>query len=267
MMYSPPEIANNFVTLGQKKAALSTGRMLVLAVFAGAFIALAGAGASTAPVTVASASAGKLIGACIFPAGLAMVLLAGSELFTGNCLMSVALLEKKISWGAMLRNWVLVYVGNFIGAAAVAAAFVLSGTPALFGNALGGALINTAAAKVSLSFGAAFLRGVLCNLLVCLAVWIAAGAKDVTGKVIGLFFPIMLFVLCGFEHSIANMFYIPAGMLAAMDPAYLAAAAVDPSVLTLGAFFVRNLLPVTLGNIVGGAVLVGGGYWLAYLKK
>lgn len=266
-MYSPQEIAENFVAAGRKKAALPTLRLFVLALMAGSFIALAAVGASVAPVSAPWASLGKLLSACVFPAGLAMVLLTGSELFTGNCLMVVSAMEKEITWRAMLRNWVLVYVGNFAGAVLVAAAVVYGGTPSLFGNALGGALIDTAAAKLSLSFGSAFLRGMLCNFLVCIAVWIAAGARDIQGKVLGLFFPIALFVLCGYEHSIANMFYVPAGIFAAAQPDYLMAANVQAGALSWSAFLVRNLLPVTLGNIAGGAGLVGFGFWFVYKRK
>lgn len=257
----PAEIARNYVAAGTAKAKLPASKMLVLGILAGVFIALAGAGATVAPATVASASLAKLLGACIFPAGLSMVVLAGSELFTGNCLMVMPLLEREITLGAMLKNWVLAYVGNFLGSLLVAAAVVYGHVLSMFGGALAEAAVSTAAAKVSISFGDALIRGVLCNLLVCIAVWIAMGARSAPGKVIGLFFPIMLFVLLGFEHSVANMYYIPAGLFAAAEYGIAA-----PE-LTWGAFLARNLLPVTLGNLVGGSGLVGCTFWFCYLRR
>ena len=227
-------------------------------------------GATTAAVSVESASVGKFIGACIFPGGLTMVLLAGSELFTGNCLLTISLLQKEIKFGGMIKNWVWVYIGNFIGAGLVALAIVVCGQVGLFGNGMAVSVISTAVAKTSMSFGAALIKGILCNFLVCIAVWIAFAAKDVVGKIVGLFFPIMMFVLCGFEHSVANMYYIAAGLFAIKVPAYAdaaTAAGVDFSNLNVGSFLGGNLLPVTIGNIIGGAICVGCVYWAVYLKK
>lgn len=239
-MNLPKDIAKSYIDTGAAKAAMPKGRMVLLAMLAGAFIALAGVAA-----TVGTALAGKLAGACIFPAGLAMVIVAGSELFTGNNLMVIPLLEGRITAGQLLAAWVVVYIGNLAGAVLVAAAAVWSGVL----GACSANVIATAAAKCSLSFGEAFIRGVLCNVLVCTAVWMAMAARDVTGKIAGLYMPVMAFVLCGFEHSIANMFYIPAGLFSLLRYGG------EAEGLTLGAFFVKNLLPVTLGNIVGGAGL------------
>ena len=244
MMNSPAEIAKNYVPIGKGKANMKASKLFVLGILAGIFIAIAGVGASTASTSL-SGSVGKLVGACVFPAGLTLVILAGSELFTGNCLIIISVLEKEASVVNMLRNWVIVYLDN----------------------ALGGATINTAVAKVSMSFGDAFLKGVFCNMLVCLAVWLGFSSKTAAGKIAALFYPIMVFVLSGFEHSVANMFYGPAGLFAMGNADYLAAATADTAKLTWGAFFVKNLIPVTLGNIVGGAVLVGMVYWFIYLKK
>lgn len=169
----------------------------------------------------------------------------------------------------MLKNWVVVYLGNMVGGIAVAAVCVFSHEAGLFNNGLAASMISTAVGKVSLSFGDAFLRGIACNFLVCIAVWISFAAKQVSSKIIGLFFPIMMFVLCGFEHSVANMYYIAAGIFAKGNAAYLeaaTAAGTDVSGLTWGAMFTKNLIPVTLGNIIGGAVLVGLAYWFVYLK-
>ena len=257
-MLTPSEIAQNFITVGETKARLTSGKMFLLAALAGAYVALAGVGATAASTTVENASLAKLLSACVFPAGLAMVLLAGSELFTGNCLMVIALREGRITPRALLRNWGIVYLGNAVGGCAVAALAVYSHTPSLFDGALARSMVSIAEGKVALSAPDAFLRGILCNLLVCLAVWMAAASKRAEGKIIALFFPILLFVLCGYEHCIANLYYLPAGVLAAAEYGIEAA-------LPLGGC-VRNLAFVTLGNIVGGAGL-GLAYHAAYLKK
>ncbi len=260
-MNTPKEIANNYMAIGQSKAAASFSTTFLLAVMAGAFIAFGGVASTFAGVAVPSAA--KLVGAAVFPGGLAMVLLAGSELFTGNCLLVLPALSKKITVFAMLRNWLIVYAGNFVGALAVAALVV-------FGHSLGVmdglamAAMNTAAAKCSLSFGDAVMRGILCNFLVCVAVWISFAAKSVSGKIAGIFFPIMMFVLCGFEHSVANMYFIGTGLFASALPEY---AALSSSAITWSNFFLANLLPVTIGNIIGGAVVVGGIYWKVYAPK
>ena len=265
-MNSPAEIAKNYIAIGKGKATMKISRMFVLAIMAGMFIAIAGAGASTASATL-TGSVGRLVNACVFPAGLTLVILAGSELFTGNCLMIIPVLEKEIPITGMLKNWIVVYLGNFVGGVFVAWGMSASHQLSLYDGQLAASTINTAVTKVSMSFGDAFLKGVFCNFLVCLAVWLAFAAKSAAGKIIALFYPIMVFVVCGFEHSIANMFYCPAGLFAMANPDYLALATADVSKLTWGSFLVNNLIPVTLGNIVGGALLVGLVYWFAYLKK
>jgi formate/nitrite transporter len=268
MMYSPKEIAHNYIATGSNKAGQKAGRLFVLAILAGMFIALASVGATTASVSITSPSLAKLVGALMFPTGLAMTLIAGSELFTGNCLIIIPVLTRDIRVGAMLRNWVIVYIGNFVGGLLVSAIVVYGHTFSLFDNQLAAAAIHTAVGKVELGFGDALLRGVLCNFLVCVAVWMAYAAKDVTGKVAGLFLPVMVFVLCGYEHSVANMYYISAGIMASVDPRYAAAVAVGEnlSALTWGALVVKNLIPVTIGNIIGGAGLIGLPYWYVYLR-
>ena len=245
-------------------------KMFLLGILAGIFIAMGGVGATTAAVSIPLASVGKLAGACIFPGGLTMVLLAGSELFTGNCLLTIPLLEKEISISGMLRNWLVVYLGNFAGSLLVAAGVVFSHQLSLFDNGMAVSVISTASLKCALPFTDAVIKGIFCNFLVCIAVWISFAAKDVAGKIAGLFFPIMIFVLSGFEHSVANMYYIAAGIFAESVPVYAQAAAeagIDTSVLTWGNFLGANLLPVTIGNIIGGAVCVGCVYWFVYLKK
>ncbi len=268
-MNTPAEIAKNYLTIGKSKVSLPIFRMFPLAVLAGVYIALAGVGATVAAVSVQSPSLAKLTGACIFPAGLTFVLLAGSELFTGNCLLSLPLLNGDIRLRPMLKSWLVVYIGNLCGSLLIAWAVCAGHTFQLFDSALAVSAVRIAADKCRLTFGDAFLRGVLCNLLVCLAVWIAFAAKDAAGKIAGLFFPILLFVHCGYEHCVANMYYIPAGLFALADSGYaqaVSAAGVDTAALSWSGFFLANLLPVTLGNIAGGAGL-GAVYWWIYLHK
>lgn len=257
-MFSPKEVANNYLKACETKASLPFGRMLVLSVLAGMFIALAGLAASTASATAAGSFA-RLISGCVFPAGLAMVMVVGSELFTGNSLMIMGLLQGNITLSGLLRNYVVVYIGNLIGSLLVAAIAAFGHSFSAFGGDLAQAVVNTAAAKTSLSFGDAFLRGVGCNFLVCIAVWMANASKTAEGKILGVFFPIAAFVIAGFEHCVANMYYIPAGLFAS------AIHGIPAPGLTWGAFFLKNLLPVTLGNLVGGAILVGLPGWYLYL--
>lgn len=271
-MYSPKEIAQNYITTGAAKTKMSIDRMLWLGVLAGMFIALAGATLTIGSATL-TGSVAKIVGGFVFPGGLAMVLISGSELFTGNTLIIIPVLEKRATWGGMLKNWLFVYIGNFAGSVLVAALVVFGHSllKVLPDGAAGVAAIHLAVSKVNMSFGDAFFRGVLCNFLVCIAVWMALGAKDVTGKIVGLFFPIMFFILCGYEHSVANMYYISAGLFAngtgAFTDAFVKAFPKDNlASLTWGALFVKNLLPVTLGNIAGGSILVGLGYWFTYLR-
>lgn len=245
MLKTFAQAAEDYCAAAEKRVTQSLPRLLLLGALAGAFIAFAGVAAS-----IGGALGGKLASATIFPIGLTMVLLAGSELFTGNCLFLMPLLRRNITAGHMLRNWVAVYLGNLFGSVAVAFLTVQCG--ALDGIAE--AAVAAAVTKAALPFGVALLRGVLCNFLVCLAVWMAFCAQSAGGKVVSLFGPIFLFVLCGFEHSVANMYYIPAGIFLAENG--------EVTWLSLW----QNLLPVTLGNMVGGCGL-GGILYLLYGRK
>lgn len=260
-MLSPSEIAHNFIKIGSTKTKLSSIKLFALGIFAGMFIAFTGAATVIASATIESPSVARLIMAFIFPGGLTMVMLAGSELFTGNSLIIISVLEKASTVKSMLRNWVMVFFGNFVGALLVTVLFVFSHLPSMFDGALANNLVTLAEGKVALSFMDAFLRGISCNILVCIAVWIAFAALTAPGKVIGLYLPIVVFVLCGFEHCIANMFYIPAGIMTAFEYG------IPVNGLTWGSFILNNLIPVTLGNIVGGAGVVGFGYWFIYLRS
>lgn len=257
----PMEILEATIAAAEVKAKGSLAKLMVLGILAGMFIALGGMGANMCGygffLKPETTGIGKMITGLIFPAGLSMVLLCGAELFTGNCMMFAAVLEKRITAAAMLRNWVIVYFSNLIGAVLIAWMCAECGLLHTGADLLQQVTINIAVAKESLSFGDAFLRGVLCNFLVCIAVWAATGARDTVGKVLALFLPIWLFVTCGFEHSIANMFFIPIGIFAD--------AGAEAGLSWLD-FFVTNLIPVTLGNIVGGSIFTGAAYWYA-LKK
>ena len=267
--FSPAEVASNYIATGKAKVNTPIPKMILLGIFAGIFIGVGGISSTTVAVSIPLASVGKFVGACVFPGGLTMVLLAGSELFTGNCLLTIPLLQKEISFGGMLKNWVFVYIGNLIGSILLAAGVVFSHQVSLFNNGLAVSVISTAATKCSMPFSDALIKGILCNFRVCIAVWISFAAKDVVSKIVGLFFPIMMFVLCGFEHSVANMYYVPAGLFAVSNPEYASAAAetvTNIGNLTWGNFFIHNLIPVTIGNIIGGMVLVGMMYWCIYLK-
>lgn len=253
-MLSPREFIKSYSKTGAAKAQDGSLRLFVLAVLAGFFISIAGAATNTAAFAQDSVSAVKLVCALLFPFGLLMVILSGSELFTGNCLMLISLLERTASVRGVLRNLAVVYLGNFAGAFLTAAACAYSGQLDLHGGMLAMHTIEVAVAKCGLSFGKALLLGVLCNVLVCAAVVFASMAGSIPGKAIGAYVPVCFFVLCGFEHSIANMYYVPAGLLAARLPQYdWILSIVDVSGLSWGAFLLKNLLPVTLGNVIGGA--------------
>lgn len=254
-MLSPGEGIKAYSAIGASKAAAPAAQLFALGLLAGFFIAIAGAATNTAALAFASAPAVKLVCALLFPLGLIMTVLTGAELFTGNCLMLISAAEGTAHWPGILRNLLIVYWGNFAGAVLTAAACVYSGHMELGGGALALYIIRLAAAKCALSFGKALLLGVLCNILVCTAVILTVMAKSVSGKAIGAYVPVCLFVLCGFEHCIANMYYIPAGLMCKGVPAYAslaAAAGVELGGLSWPAFLLNNLLPVTLGNILGG---------------
>ena len=258
-MYGPAEIAKRYSNAGAAKAKLPVPKMFVLAIFAGMFIAFGAYGSQVVGINGGTEPAAKLMGALIFPVGLLMVIMAGAELFTGNSLIIISVLDKKATIGGMFKNWAIVYLGNFVGSIFVAAMLTYSHAYSLFGGTLAESVVNTARNKVMLTLPDAFLKAILCNILVCIAVWISFSAEDVAGKILGLYLPIVLFVASGYEHSIANMYFIPAGILASGEYGI----AVEG--LTWSAFFLNNLLPVTIGNVIGGVCVVGLGYFFAYL--
>lgn len=264
------EILEKVSDSGIAKAEGKTSRLLIWALLAGAYIAFGAQASQMVSFNLLadpdSLGVGRLVSAAVFPVGLMMVVLCGAELFTGNCLMIIGVLDRKIRISGMLRNWVLVYLGNFLGALLVVALMKSTGLWETGSGLLGASVIKTAQAKVQLSFGQAFVRGILCNWLVCLAVWMSTGARETVSKIFAIWFCIGLFVISGFEHSIANMYFIPAGIAAAADSDLAQLAGCDVSVLTVGNFLVKNLLPVTLGNILGGGLFVGMVYWFTGRK-
>ena len=264
------EILEKVSDSGIAKAEGKTLRLLIWALLAGAYIAFGAQASQMVSFNLLadpdSLGMGRLVSAAVFPVGLLMVVLCGAELFTGNCLMIIGVLDRKIRISGMLRNWVLVYLGNFLGALLVVALMKSTGLWETGSGLLGASVIKTAQAKVQLSFGQAFVRGILCNWLVCLAVWMSTGARETVSKIFAIWFCIGLFVISGFEHSIANMYFIPAGIAAAADSGLAQLAGCDVSVLTVGNFLVKNLLPVTLGNILGGGLFVGMVYWFTGRK-
>lgn len=272
--YSPSEIGSRTIETAIDKVKLTPVKQLLLGFLAGAFIAFAAHGSNMAAfnlfVKPETHGLGKVLAGSIFGSGLMMVLIAGAELFTGNTLITFGVLEGKVSLNKMLKNWILVYVGNFIGSVFIAYMIANSGLLNSGLNALGGVTIKIASYKVRLSFVSAFYLGIMCNWLVCLAVWMSYAAKDITGKIAAVFFPIWLFITAGFEHSIANMYYIPAGIFAKENIDWAVASQLSSKELknlNWYNFFVNNLVPVTLGNIVGGLIFVVGIYWFIYSKK
>ncbi|MBR1692250.1 MAG: formate/nitrite transporter family protein [Lachnospiraceae bacterium] len=258
-MYAPSEIAKKYTEAGADKTRLSLSKTFILAVLAGIYIAFGAFGSQVVAVSIEEASLGKFLSALVFPVGLLMVIMAGAELFTGNSLIIISVLNKKATLKGLLRNWGIVYLGNLVGSMFIAAMLTYSHTYSMFDGKLVDTVVATANNKISLSFSDAFLRGILCNILVCIAVWISFSAEDVAGKILGLFLPIMLFVISGYEHCVANMYFIPAGILVSSE--YQITAGVH----SWADFLIKNLLPVTLGNIVGGVCIVGMSYFFVYL--
>lgn len=269
----PTEMAHKAEEVGIAKAKMGLSKTLILAILAGSFIAF-GAAFSTTATSGSTLPFGvsKVFGGITFSLGLILVIVGGAELFTGNNLIVMAWANKKVSTTLVLRNWLLVYVGNMIGALAIAVLLFLS-KQYLFGK--GAVLINImniAQAKCQTGFIPGIALGILCNILVCLAVWLCFSAKTVTGKILSIIFPVTAFVACGFEHCIANMYFVPLGMLIKLfggeeANAIIQANGANYDNLNIPDFITNNLIPVTIGNVIGGAVLVGMVYWFVFLRK
>ena len=271
----PPEMAKKAEQIGVAKAGLGPRRTLILGVLAGSFIAMGAVFATTVATGTSSLGYGmsRLLAGLVFCLGLVLVIVAGAELFTGNNLIVMAWASGKVSTAQLLRNWVLVYIGNFAGAIGTAVLVFVAGQYQFGGGQVGVTALNIAAAKVNLGFVQAVALGILCNTLVCLAVWLSFSARTTTDRILSVLFPISAFVAAGFEHSVANMYFIPMGlMIRRWAPAgfwqMIGAQASDAAYegLDWTGFLLHNLLPVTIGNVIGGAVLVGAVYWVLYLR-
>ncbi len=271
-MNDPITVIENTIQAGVKKASLPFGKMILLGIFAGAFIALGACTSSTAVHNIDNVGIARLLAGCIFPVGLIMVVLTGGELFTGNNLMILAAMDKKIRLSQMLRNLAVVYFANLMGSLLVVLLIYLSGNLDYSGGLMGAYTIKVAVNKTALSPLQCISSGILCNTLVCLAILIAGAAKDVAGKILGIFFPIFAFILGGFEHIVANMYYIPAGMMAMMNPVYVEKAKeaflLSDAQLSLLNFpgILSSFLFVTIGNILGGMGFVGVLHFILYRK-
>jgi formate/nitrite transporter len=267
--YAPSEMAQRVLQVGVAKARLPAPDTLILAGLAGAFIGL-GAAFATLATTDAAMGFGptRVLGGVTFSLGLILVVVAGAELFTGNNLVAMAWASREITTRQILRNWGLVYVGNFAGSVGTAFLVYWSGVWALSQDGVALQAVSIAASKCDLEWTEAFVRGILCNALVCLAVWLCQSARSTTDKILAIIWPIAGFVALGFEHCIANMYFIPLGILLKSNPELMDG--IGGSVGNLASLDVQglagNLVPVTLGNIVGGTLLVAGVYWFAYLK-
>lgn len=270
----PAEMAVKAAETGAKKTGLDLLRMFLLAILAGAFIAMGAIFATTVSAGGTSLPYGvtRLLAGFTFTLGLILVVVSGSELFTGNSLIIIAFANRRITLGALLRNWAIVYLGNFVGALMTAYLMFLAGQYTFGSGAIGLAALNTGEAKTALNFVQAIVLGVFCNALVCMAVWMCYSARSTIDKILAIIPPISAFVAAGFEHSIANMYFIPVALFIKQmgTPEFYAMINKSPgdfSHLTWGNFFLANLLPVTIGNIIGGVVMVGLMYWFIYLSK
>jgi formate/nitrite transporter len=271
---TPAETAQSFIGIGDYKTKMPVPKIIVSSFLAGAYIALAAQVMTTVTHDMAGpfgVGFSSFIGGCVFGIALVLVLVAGSDLFTGNCLLSMGWLNGNLTSKQVLNNWGLVYAGNFIGSLFLVWMMYTSGIWDAHSSQIGAHAVAIAYKKTHLTFWEAFVRGMGCNWLVCLAVVIVAAGQDTMGKILGAWFPVMIFIASGFEHCVANMFIIPAGIVASLDPAIAKVVMSqhptwDISSLNVQAFLSNNLLPVTLGNIVSGAGLVGGIYWYLYVK-
>lgn len=266
----PAEVARKAESVGVAKAGMDRLNVFVLSVLAGAFVALGAIFATTVAAGGGELPYGvvRLLAGLVFSLGLILVVVAGAELFTGNNLIVMAWASRRVSTAKLLGNWTVVWIGNFAGAFATAVIVYVSGQYEFGGGAVGQAALSIAAAKTNLGFVEAVALGMLCNALVCLAVWLTYGAHTTADKILAIIPPIAAFVAAGFEHSVANMYFIAIGLLVKSDEGFVAGLENPPDLdgLTWGSFFAGNLLPVTVGNVIGGAVMVGAVYWLVYLR-
>ncbi|MFA6769920.1 MAG: formate/nitrite transporter family protein [Bacteroidales bacterium] len=270
---SPAQVLDYTKESGIKKASLPLRSTMLLSFLAGLFIALASVGSNIIAHNITDIGLAKYLAGLIFPAGLIFVVIAGAELFTGNNLISVAVLSREVSIKKYLSNLSLVWLGNLVGSVFVALLIFYSGQLDYSEGLLGAFTIKVGVIKTNLTFINLFTSGILCNILVCLAVWMSYASKDAAGKSLVIFFPIWLFIASGYEHSVANMYYISSAMMATTDSNFVSLAqshfgvtAEALSNLSMYGMFIKNLIPVTIGNLVGGGFFVGAWYWWSYKK-
>ena len=266
----PAETLDALMKAAELKASMPLKRIIIFGIFAGVYIAFAGAGANMASFNLLANpetfGLGKILSGTIFTVGLMLVVLGGAELFTGNTTMIAAVAEKRITASSMLKNWIIVYICNFIGGVLIAFMVYYSGGLNAGNGLLGAMTVKIASGKVNLEFEQALVSGIMCNWLVCMAVWLSTGAQTTIGKIFSIFFPIWLFVTAGFEHSVANMFFIPAGIFASGNELFVSLSGISQDVLSnlnWSGMLINNLFPVTIGNIIGGSVCVAMGYYTA----
>nr|WP_302596331.1 formate/nitrite transporter family protein [uncultured Cellulosilyticum sp.] len=265
---SPQEITDYTSEGGVNKVNRSVLLVFLMAIMAGVYIALGGFASSVAAHDIANKGINKLVTGAVFPIGLMFVVINGADLFTGNCLIALSTLEKRTTVAQFVKNLAIVLVGNFVGAVTVAFLVANSGLLTMSDNAFGGYVLKTAVNKVNLGFKEAFCLAVLCNIFVCAGIWMIYGAKDISGKILAGFFSIFAFAISGAEHVVANMYYIPTALFVKSNVDFVEAshlAADKIATLTWGNFFVKNVIPVTLGNIVGG-LFIAVMYFLIYRK-
>lgn len=272
--FAPNEIIENNLNEAPKKVGQPFYKVALLGMLAGAFIAIGGQASNVAVHAMTNAGLAKTVAGTIFPVGLMLILIIGGQLFTGNCLLFMGAVDGRITYKKMLLNWLTIFFSNFVGAIIVSVLVYLSGQFDMSGGQLGAYTIKVAAGKVNLTPMQGVTSGIMCNIIVCGAVLMAAAAKDIAGKCFAIFFPIFAFVVSGFEHCVANMYYLTAGFLASQNDTYVAQAKeifhlTDAKIADINVqnIFVKNLLPVTLGNIIGGAIFVGGIFYLIFGKK
>ena len=267
----PPKMARQAEEVGVTKAGMGAATMFALAILAGAFIAMGAIFATTVTAGGADLPYGvsRLLAGLAFSLGLILVVVAGAELFTGNNLIVMAWASRRVSTARLLRNWTIVYAGNFVGAIATAGILYVGKQYEFGKGAVGEQAVAIATTKTNLGFLQAIALAAFCNALVCLAVWLCYSARTTTDKILSIVPPIAAFVAAGFEHSVANMFFIPMGLFVKANDGFMAAHPGPAGVehLTWGRFFEANLVPVTIGNIIGGSLMVGGFYWFVYLRK
>lgn len=271
---TPPQIVAANMNAAKSKTELSLGRMILLGIFAGMFIAGGASASSLAMHAISNVGLARLVAGTIFPVGLMMIVLVGGELFTGDCLMIMGCVHGKFSVSKMVKVLIVVYLSNLVGSLLFAGLVYASGQYNYTNGMLGAFTIKVALGKLNLSFGAAVASGILCNIFVCMAVLMATTARDISGKIWGIFFPILTFIVSGYEHCVANMYYIPAGIFAKASSTYASLAMESYGYTTLqldslnwANFVVKNLIPVTIGNILGGMVFVGLPLYLIHQKK